>query len=308
MRRANTLSRYITELASLLISVAGQRYQYSDILKFRSRIARWFAERPEKRKPRREVTANSRRISLISYRDVARRSWTNRRARASSGGSSGFPSSLLLHSRVASIDSHGCHPHFLARHVHVTSLAGDRGLETTPVVFVKTPLFASRSLTAARPRSSRVRSSSPRYLRVTRDTSSSSLARWKPASPRRRAERNAASRRGSAARSASAARAFLSLERPRGSPDTWRDASTSAVLPTAQASRDWGLHNKRTRERCAGASMSRAPPLPFSSSVALGFCSPSIPLSSSFAISLSPPPPLTLSLCFSLSLHPLIDN
>ena len=45
------------------------------------------------------------------------------------------------------------------------------------------------------------------------------VARWKPVSPRRRrrAERHA-SRRSSAARSASAARAFLSLERPRGSP------------------------------------------------------------------------------------------
>lgn len=39
---------------------------------------------------------------------------------------------------------------------------------------------------------------------------------------------------------------FLSLEYLPGLPGryTWRGASTSAVLPTAQASRNWGIHNK----------------------------------------------------------------
>lgn len=115
------------------------------------------------------MTANAGRSLLISSRyNTANSEGIERRIEWS-------PSSLLLHSRVASRDRFArlCHPHFLARHIHVTSLARDRrsAVSRPPPcrVFVKTPLFASRSSILAR---SIVLAS--RYLRVTRDTSSSS--------------------------------------------------------------------------------------------------------------------------------------
>jgi len=125
-------------------------------------------------------------------------------------------SSLLLHSRVVSRDRFArLSSHVSSRYTYntVRDTRNSRSLKTNPrrgalYSFLNTAFVLDR----------RVRSfaSMPpchaRYLLIV-------VARWKPVSPRhrRRAERHA-SRRSSAARSASAARAFLSLERPRGSP------------------------------------------------------------------------------------------
>lgn len=180
---------------------------------------------PEKR---RRTACGARRVPTISRRSrlnlIAKLCNRSQRfaERASSGGSSGLPRTLPLHSRVSprAIDSRVCHPHFLARSVHATPLAIPeiRALESTlsrasPSPTSRRPFYSPSPFLNRRASSIVAFDRSPRYPRGTRDTSSSSSLRGSP----RRAKRRA-SRRGSAARSASAPRAFLSLERPRGSP------------------------------------------------------------------------------------------
>lgn len=97
------------------------------------------------------------------------------------------------------------------------------------------------------------------------------VAQRKPEPARRRAEtRGNASSRVSlwscgAKRTAGARFSIFRTSPGAPWPNTWRDASASAVLPTAQASRDWGVHNKRSWGCRASALASRAL-LPFVSS------------------------------------------
>lgn len=236
MRRASTLSRYITELAFVSISVAGQRYLYSDIPKFRSvenqrpDRARRFAERPGEAEENREIcetrTDYLSQISPKSNREIMqpfptiRRASIERRIEWSPSYTSAPLACVASRDRFARLSS------TFPRAARARNTARDTGdprsrehtLESTlsrasPSPTSRRPFYSPSPFLNRRSSSIVAFDRSPRYPRGTRDTSSSSSLRGSP----RRAERRA-SRRGSAARSASAPRAFLSLERPRGSP------------------------------------------------------------------------------------------